>query len=98
MDERFIGLAEQTRKQDFAMEKRLDALNAFRQALEDQRMTHLPRAEYQVQHQNIVEKALALSARIDKLEAKGAGVNAAWGYLVAALSLAAMLWLAFKGH
>jgi hypothetical protein len=51
-------------KADIAIEKRFDSVNEFRKSLDDMVNTLLPRSEYQVQHQALVEKVNDLFQRL----------------------------------
>ncbi len=56
-------------KAEVATERRFEGVNEFRAALSDQSATLLPRTEYSVQHQNLVDKNIAVDKRISELQA-----------------------------
>lgn len=58
-------------KADNATEKRFEGVNEFRQTLADQAALLMPREEYRVQHQNIVDKVNDLGQRVLQIETRG---------------------------
>jgi hypothetical protein len=60
-------------KSEMAVEKRFDSVNEFRASLADQSALMMPRAEYTVQHQTVVDRVNEVAARVSSLEDKGAG-------------------------
>ena len=86
-------------KAEVANEKRLDSVNEFRGQLRDQASTFMQTKEAEAKLSAMNERLVALTARMDKSEAKGEGAGALWGYLVAALGVGlgiAGLVIAFK--
>jgi hypothetical protein len=76
-------------KAETAAEKRFDAVNEFRGQLSDQAATFMPRREAEQVIAALAEKVSDLASRVDTREGRGAGLNAGWGYLIAAVGLAA---------
>jgi cation diffusion facilitator CzcD-associated flavoprotein CzcO len=63
-------------KAELAAEKRFDAQNEFREQLKDQAATFMPRAEYSLQYQSLIESNKASIERLDeKIAANTAGIN-----------------------
>ena len=73
-------------KAETANDKRFDGVNECRETLSDQTATFLPRQEYSVQHQNLIEKIdnltsalnefkTACNSRISAVEAERAGTD-----------------------
>jgi DNA anti-recombination protein RmuC len=56
-------------KAQAATEKRFESVNEFRAALNDQTRNLLPRQEYDVRHQALLERTETNAARLTKLEA-----------------------------
>src|SRR4029077_471564 len=82
-------------KAEVAAEKRFDAVNEFRSVLNDQQKNFLTRNEYDQAHHSLVEKVDDLSARMDRSEGRGNGFSTSWQVLVAAVGIAATLYLLF---
>lgn len=76
-------------KAEIAAEKRFDAVNEFRGQLADQAANLMPRNEASVLFKSIEGRVHKLEQGSDTGVGHTAGVNAAWGYLVAAVGLAA---------
>ncbi|MDX6479565.1 MAG: hypothetical protein QOG85_75 [Gaiellaceae bacterium] len=81
-------------KAELAADKRFESVNEFRGQLADQAATLLSRTEAGVEFGNYREKLETLVSRIDSLatriersEAKGAGLKDSWGYLIGLVSL-----------
>jgi SMC interacting uncharacterized protein involved in chromosome segregation len=74
-------------KAETAAEKRFEAVNEFRQQLNDYQATLMPRNEYDSAHQSLVEKISDLSSRVDKTEGSSKGGQQMWGYVAAAIGL-----------
>lgn len=88
-----------TIKAESATEKRFESVNEFRAQLTDQAATFVTRTEFDLQRLNYTEKIEDLTKRINRSEGKGAGLNAAWVYLlagVAALGTIVSIYLATK--
>lgn len=65
------------------LEKRLDGLNELRSMATDQSSKFLTRVEYTTHHDDLERRVGNTESRMDKAEAKGAGINTGWLYLVA---------------
>jgi hypothetical protein len=74
-------------KAELAAEKRFESVNAFRQTLSEQTSTFMPRTEVDQEIRSLAAQIGALTSRIERSEGKGSGLQAGWGYLVAALTL-----------
>ena len=64
------------------LEARLHALNDLREGA-------VTRQEYQARHEAVELSLNALRERVTKMEGRGAGLNAGWGYVVGAVGMAA---------
>lgn len=62
---RAIELA--TTKSEASVDRRFEAVNEFRKALSDLSNTMLPRAEYNIQHQNLVDRISNNDRRIESI-------------------------------
>lgn len=76
-------------KAEIAAEKRFDSVNEFRAQLADQTATLMPRNEAMVLINGLADRVNKLESGIDVNSGRGKGLDAAWGYLVAAVGLAA---------
>lgn len=65
-------------KAEVATEKRFDAVNEFRQSLNDIAALQVGRAEYQAGHANLAEKIDSLAKSIDTGAGRSAGTSATW--------------------
>jgi len=72
-------------------EKRFDAANGSRGAMDDQIKTFMPRPEIMRNISNLSEKLELLSARIDKAEGRGIGVTASWAVVMGIVTLISTL-------
>ncbi|GAB3959676.1 hypothetical protein [Micromonospora vulcania] len=78
-------------KAETATEKRFESVNEFRQTLSDQTKTFIARVEFEVVRDSTATHVADLASRLDKIEGKGAGLNAGWVYLVGGLTVVAAL-------
>ena len=78
-------------KAETATDKRFESMNEFRSALSDQTKDFMSRREYDVAHQNLVDKIDNLGKIINANQGRGAGYNQSWGIFV---SLATLILLA----
>lgn len=76
-------------KAEMAAEKRFDAVNEFRGQLADQATNLMPRNEATVLLNAIAERVNKLESGSDVGHGRGKGLADGWGYLVAAVGLAA---------
>lgn len=60
-------------KAEVASDKRFESVNEFRKALSDNVSTFLPRTEYAVQHQALVEKVDIATATLSKMSSAAEG-------------------------
>jgi hypothetical protein len=81
-------------KAESATEKRFDSVNEFRATLADQATRLMPRVEYSVQHEAMVEKVQFVEARLAEvqkelsaIQARGGGLKEAYGYVIALISV-----------
>ena len=86
-------------KAEASTERRLEALNELRALASDQATLLMPRSEYAVQHQALVDRVTICEGRLTLSEGRGGGLKDAWGYLVglAGLVIAAFT-LYFHSH
>lgn len=82
-------------KAEAAAERRFEAVNEFRQQLNDYQTTLLPRNEYDSAHKSLAEKISDLSSRLDKTEGTTKGGQQMWGYLVGVAGLAVAVFTLF---
>jgi hypothetical protein len=85
-------------KAEAASEKRLDGMNEFRETLADQQaefrksLTDLiARPEVNVRLESSDRQVSNLSSRVDRIEAKGTGLQAAWGILIGVITVVALI-------
>jgi len=71
-----------------AQDKRLEGMNEFRSAIQDQGATFLPRIEFDARYQALLERIEHLSSRQDKTEGRFAGANYLWAVIASVLGLA----------
>jgi len=74
-------------KAEAATEKRFDAVNEFREQLNDQTKTFVGRAEYAAMHESMIDKVDELRRVSNLNTGKGQGLQAGWGYIVGVISL-----------
>lgn len=81
-----------------SMDKRLDAMNEFRQSLKDQSFTFLPRTEFQGQHEAIVKelKDLQLAKALAEGKASVASVYFAYGLSIVGILIGVIEFI-FRG-
>jgi deoxyribodipyrimidine photolyase len=78
-------------KAETASEKRFDAVNEFRQTVNDIVNKMMPRSEAENSVKANADKIDALATRIDRTEGRSTGLNAGWVYLVAGIGLLATI-------
>lgn len=61
-DQRFADNERAIDKAAAAVDKRLDGMNEFRDQLRDQASTFLPRTEYQVHHEALMDRVMLLES------------------------------------
>jgi hypothetical protein len=74
-------------KAEVSAEKRFESVNEFRAQLTDQAATFMPRSEAEQRINAMSEKIDLLRTFAASTTAHGAGVGAAWGYLIGAVGL-----------
>lgn len=74
-------------KAENASEKRFEAVNEFRQSLNDMMTQLIPRSEADQRFDAMAEKIGTLQQRLDKAEGTGGGLRAGWGYLIGGVGL-----------
>lgn len=72
-------------KAEVAVEKRFDGVNEFRQALNDQTKTFIPRVEAEKQTANLTEKIEEINKRVTRGEGNREGMSATWGWVFAGI-------------
>lgn len=75
------GLAtskEAVEKAERATELRFDSVNEFREQLNDQQRTFLPRLEYEQAHQALINRVNELTTRVSEREARAEGRVETW--------------------
>jgi hypothetical protein len=89
--EQFRGVREAVTKAEEATEKRLGVLNELRAVVTDQGGTFITRDAAEAKIGSNSKDIATLQGRLDKIEGRGSGLNAGWGYLVGAIGLAAIV-------
>lgn len=84
-DQRLKDLDKAVIKAETAAEKRFESVNEFRLQLGDQAANFMTRREYQASHDALTEKINDLTARVDKKEGTGEGLNKGWVILLGAI-------------
>jgi predicted phage tail protein len=78
-----------------ALEKRLDLLNEFRDAMQDQAQNYVPRREYDAHHQALVDKVDENTKRLNAIEVtnrtKSEGLGAAGQIVLGAIAFLGMV-------
>lgn len=72
-------------KAEIATEKRFEGVNEFRGQLADQARTFLPRQEYTVQHDPLVDRVAKLETANVSADSQRAGSNTTVAYIISAL-------------
>ena len=85
-------------KADIAMEKRLDLLNEFREAMKDQTYQYLTKEEYGLRHSYIEARLRIIEDKLSAMESRGGVFHAIWGYVVGAVGAIVVLWNLLKGY
>ena len=70
------------------LDKRLDTMNEFRQALKDQQATFVSRSEFEILHQRIIEDIRILREAKATTEGKASMASVYISYLIALIALA----------
>lgn len=78
-------------KAETATDKRFDNANGFRDAMADQSSTFVSRVEVDQRIGAVADKTADIALRVTRMESKGIGLNAGWGYLVGGLSAVAVV-------
>lgn len=73
---------EAVRKAEAAVEKRFDSVNEFRAQLGDQARTFVPRSEFDVRLDPIIERISKLENRSIGLDGRKTGLGEGWGWAV----------------
>jgi hypothetical protein len=73
-------------KAESATEKRFEGVNEFRGALADRTAEFVTRSESEAVMVALRERVDELTNRLNRSEGKGAGLNAGWVYLLAAIA------------
>jgi multidrug efflux pump subunit AcrA (membrane-fusion protein) len=76
-------------KAEVATEKRFEAVNEFRQMVNELVSGKIDRAEFLLAITNMTEKIEDSKERITRSEGKGAGKDALWAYIIGAVGLVA---------
>lgn len=80
-----------------AVDRRLEGMNEFRQAINDQAGTLLTRRESDVWRTAIERDIHSIQRRLDKTEGRGGGRSDVWVWLVAGVAMLVSLFNAFGG-
>lgn len=78
-------------KADNASEKRFDAVNEFRAAMGDQAARLITRAEVDQRMTGQDKENANIVSRIDRIEAKGLGLQAGWAILVSIITVSGLI-------
>jgi chromosome segregation ATPase len=100
-EQRFEGQEKAIDKAEASVNERLKGMNEFRGELADRTATFPTRNEVESDNATLhaeIERNRSdisdLSKRIERAEGKGLGLNAGWGYLIAALAVLVALYAA----
>jgi hypothetical protein len=74
-------------KAELASERRFEGVNEFRATLSDQAATFITRSEVEQRFVTNAEKVDDMQSRLRLIEGRSSGLNAGWGYLVAAIGI-----------
>src|ERR1700734_257692 len=80
-----------TNKAETAMEKRFDGVNEFRQTLGDQATRFITRAEVDQRMAASDKETAGVVSRLDRIEAKGLGLQAGWGILISIITVTGLV-------
>jgi hypothetical protein len=78
-------------KADTASEKRFDSVNEFRAAMGDQAARLITRVEVDQRMAGQEKETAGIVSRLDRIEAKGIGLQSGWGILVNIITLAGLI-------
>jgi hypothetical protein len=78
-------------KADVASEKRFDSVNEFRAAMSDQARMLITRAEVDQRLLGSDKETAGIVSRLDRIEAKGLGLQAGWGILISIITVAGLV-------
>ncbi|MWA08720.1 hypothetical protein [Streptomyces sp. BA2] len=78
-------------KAELANDKRFEGVNEFRQTLSDQAAQFMTRTESEAATSRNSERIQDLTDRLNRAEGHGQGLNAGWGYLLAAIAAVATI-------
>jgi hypothetical protein len=85
-------------KAEMASEKRFDAVNEFRAALNDSSRLLMPRSESEQSYKVLANKIETLESRQNARDERGRGMSDIWGYIVGAIGVAALIVSIFMRH
>ena len=91
IEQHFDLLDKAVNKSERAMDKRLDGMNEFRDALEDQNRTFMPRKELESIIGDIQDKLNRLEKHQERIANMKQGGNIVWAYVLSGVSLMAAL-------
>jgi hypothetical protein len=97
-----MAVKEATADKANSVEKRLEGMNEFRSSLSDQASRLMPRVEAEQRIGSLSDKLNEntsthatrigeIVSRLDRMEGRGSGINAGWGYLVGLIGLLAIV-------
>ena len=69
------------------LDKRLDSMNEFRQALKDQQLTFVSKTEYQISHHRVVEDIKMLREAKANLEGKASMTSVIIAYIIGIIGI-----------
>ena len=78
-------------KAEAASEKRFESVNEFRASMNDQARAFIPRSEAEQRMLSNSEKTDAIGIRLERMEGRGAGLNAGWAILTGAVGLVGVI-------
>jgi hypothetical protein len=78
-------------KAEAAADRRFEAVNEFRGALNDMVSTLMPRSEANQRFLALSEKVEQIMLRLEKNEGAGGGLRAGWGYILGAILAAGVI-------
>jgi len=81
----FASAKEAVAKAELSAERRFESVNEFRAQLGDQASSFLTRREYEAKHEALEVTVSEMARRITRAEGRGAGIGAAYGWIIAAV-------------
>lgn len=91
IDQRFQSTKEAVDKAEITTEKRFENTNEWRKSYEDLIRTNVPRKEYEVGHERLLDRVSNVERKLEKIENIKEGANIVWAYILAGVSFVAAI-------